>query len=49
MALVAKLEEDGHEMGGAVKQCATSNALESMREHRANIVKMIDQIDNGLT
>ena len=24
------------------------NALASMREHRANIVKMIDQIDKGL-
>lgn len=49
VALVAKLEEDGHDTGDAVKQLRDfEKALESMREHRANIVKMIDQIDKGL-
>jgi hypothetical protein len=45
----AKLEEEGHDMAEAVKQLRDfENALESVREHRANIMKMIDQIDKGL-
>ncbi|HEY7423122.1 MAG TPA: hypothetical protein VH682_02660 [Gemmataceae bacterium] len=48
-AMVAKLEEDGHDSAEAVEQLRDlENALESMRERRANIMKMIDQIDQGL-
>lgn len=49
IGLFAKLQQDGHDAGEAVRQLRDfGDALRAMREHRDEIVKMIDQIDRGL-
>jgi hypothetical protein len=49
MALLAKLNQDGHDTSEAFKQLNDfENMLKSMRDHRANLMRMIEQIDQGL-
>ena len=48
IAIVAKLERDGHDSSLAVKELRHfEKALEVMRKHRENIVKTIEKIDAG--
>ncbi len=49
LATVEKLSRDGHDTAEALKQLGDFEAvLATMQDHRAAIVKAIEQIDAGL-
>lgn len=49
LAILKKLGDDGHDTAEAARQLRDFEAtLATLREHRAIIVKMIDQIDSDL-
>lgn len=49
-AIITRLEEDGHDSSEAIKELHEfEKTITVMRMHRENIIKMIAQIDAGLT